>query len=138
MPVDDATELATRTHSWLRSLEPKKFAAVEKKLAKAQPLGSLVLGLAAVVGPRIAHTQQIRKQGKSLNVVRPTPQQATAGTGTGAAARPSSGTGVGIGVDPTSRGSAADARTGHDAAGSRSVRREDWKDVFAPDDEGPV
>lgn len=57
----DAAELAERTLNWVRSLDKKKSAELEKKIAKWQPMLSILMALIAIVGPRLAHTRSLRR-----------------------------------------------------------------------------
>lgn len=66
LPDEDAEVLAERLHNWLRSLDKKKAAKWEKVVARWQPFLMLVFALVAIVIPRIAHTQQLKRNARNL------------------------------------------------------------------------
>ena len=59
LPADDGEELGERTQRWIATLDAKRFARVQKFFGKVQPASSLLFSLAAVIGPRIAHTRSL-------------------------------------------------------------------------------
>lgn len=61
LPDDDASELAERTRAWVSTLDAKRYATLEKRLAKWAPLLSLLMAIVAIVGPRIHHTRTLRR-----------------------------------------------------------------------------
>jgi len=60
LPEEDAEELATRAKKWIRQ-GTKNVASFEKKLARWEPLIMLILGIIAVIVPRIIHTRDKRR-----------------------------------------------------------------------------
>lgn len=58
---DDASDLATRTIALLKTMDAKNAAKLEKKIAKYAPSLSLLMALTALVGPRLAHTRNLRR-----------------------------------------------------------------------------
>jgi hypothetical protein len=125
IPQEDADELAARTQKWVQSLDVKRIASLEKKIAKWQPALSLGMALTAVIGPRIAHTRQVRRAVSS--------QTKTGSTATGAGSASTPATTIPVAEQATG------ARTNGNGSGpielrGRPVRREDWQEVFGNDE----
>lgn len=138
LPEDDANELAERTQAWLGSLDAKRFASVQKKIAKWQPALSLGMGLIAVIGPRIAETKR-----KKNAVVTPS-RVAQSANGNGNGARAAATAAPVAPVATVARDMVAQSPNGRTAdygqavAVERPFRREDWHELFGPDDGGAV
>src|ERR1041384_1590852 len=81
---DDAAELSARTVRLLKSLDQKSADKLEKKIAKYAPSLSLAMALVAVVGPRVAHTRQRRRDAFNIQA-----KGASRNGGSGDAAGPS-------------------------------------------------
>lgn len=138
LPQDDADELAERFQHWMQSGGSKRVAAFEKFVAKHQPLASLLIALATVVGPRFANTRRKRRNALATKTTK-------AGTGADAGATaanvpPVSGGGNAMASETHGPDASNDAASGNGRgnASHRSIRREDLREIFGNDDAGAM
>jgi hypothetical protein len=151
----DAAELGERTLAWFESIDKRKSAAWEKRIATWQPLLALLMALIAIVGPRILHTRGLRavnlqkKEGGNGNGnananangtggnPSPSPVQGGSGSVPGTATRGATDI-AGIGrVVETKPTNGAGGMVGQRLPGGiieRPFRREDWGEQFGVDD----
>lgn len=122
LPEEDASELAERTKRWIRT-GTKNVAAFEKKLAKFEPLAMLLLGLFAVVLPRIISTRNKRN---ALRI-----QKETAANGSRTAAAPSVSSSNASDVAGNANGRNGDSGGNSQSGNARVVpfRRQDWREI---------
>jgi hypothetical protein len=125
---DDAGELSTRTIALLKTLDTKNAAKLEKKIAKYAPSLSLLMALTALVGPKIAHTRNLRRGNL------PKETQATSGSGSNTASPASPNPSVGVKMDRPSANGSNGNNSGNAEFRTAPLRRNHWPEVFGRDD----
>lgn len=130
LPEDDAKELADRTQKWVRQ-GSKNVAAFEKKLAKYEPMIMLILGLFAVILPRIIHTRDKRRALSSP------PKETRTGSANGktASAPPVQASNV-VASSRSNNGRSVDLGENNGPVSARELpfRRQDWREIPGVDD----
>jgi hypothetical protein len=121
LPEEDAKELAERTKRWIRH-GSKNVAAFEKKFAKFEPFAMLIMGLFAVVLPRIISTRNKR------NALRVQQKAAANGNQNGNAAAPSVQA-SNVSDDPRNTNGSASGQRTSDGARIVPFRRENWREI---------
>lgn len=128
---DDATELSTRSVALFKGLDRKRADKIEKQIARFAPSLSLLMAVLMIVGPRLAHTRQLRKSG-AVNIRKENESG-------GAANRPANPTPSPRYDAPVSGAHA----NGNGGAGSGNATitpfgREDFRTLYGEDDSGAM